>query len=77
MRRDGSLNSAPEVALDEDLVLLGVAAGDDQVVLAAQEPVEALEPVRLPHLLHHRRALLDLHAAHMTALGSLQLLHAA
>ena len=55
---------APEVALDEELVLLGVAAGDDQVVLAAHEPVEALEPVRLAHLLHHRRPLLDLHAAY-------------
>ena len=54
------IGAPPEVALDKELVLLGVAAGDDQVVLAAHEPVEALEPVRLAHLLNHLGLLLDL-----------------
>lgn len=33
--------------LDDELVLLRVAARDDQIVLAGDEPVEALKPVRL------------------------------
>eukprot|EP00882_Tetradesmus_deserticola_P020933 GHRQ01022624.1.p2 GENE.GHRQ01022624.1~~GHRQ01022624.1.p2 ORF type:complete len:133 (-),score=8.43 GHRQ01022624.1:244-642(-) len=39
----------PEVALHDELVLLRVAPADDQVVLTADEPVEALKPGRLAH----------------------------
>lgn len=38
-----------EVALDQQLVLLRVAAANDEVVLAADEPVEALKPEGLAH----------------------------
>lgn len=37
--------SGPEVLLDDDLVLLGVSAAEDEVVLRRDEPVELLEPV--------------------------------
>lgn len=46
-----------QVALDEQLVLLRVAAADHQVVLARHKPVELLEPGRLAQLLHRRHRL--------------------
>lgn len=45
----------PEVLLDDDLVLLGVSAAEDQVVLRRDEPVELLEPV---HAARHLEAAL-------------------
>lgn len=38
----------PEVFLDHHLILLRVPAAEHQVVLRRDEPVELLEPVRLP-----------------------------
>ncbi len=43
----GQGNPKPAAHLDDQLVLLRVASGDDQVVLRGDEPVEALEPVHL------------------------------
>ncbi len=46
----------PEVALDQQLVLLRVAAAHDQEVVAGHKPAELLEPERLAqrHRGHHR-----------------------
>lgn len=51
-----------EVALDNELVLLGVPAADDQVVLAGHKPVELLKPMGLAHMLDGRLG------AHLTQL---------
>mmetsp|Transcript_14942 Transcript_14942/g.62170 ORF Transcript_14942/g.62170 Transcript_14942/m.62170 type:complete len:455 (+) Transcript_14942:1787-3151(+) len=48
---------ALEVALHNQLVLLRIAARDDQIVLAADKPVELLEPVHLSRLLDGRHGL--------------------
>ena len=39
--------------LHQQLVLVAVAAADDQQVLGGDEPLELLEPVRLPQDLDH------------------------
>ncbi len=43
--------SSPEVALDNQLILLRVSATDDQVVFAGHKPVELLKPQGLAHML--------------------------
>ena len=63
---DLSPDCSPEVALHQELILLSISAGEDEIILGADEPVEALEPVRLAHLLYHRRLLLHLHADRCT-----------
>jgi hypothetical protein len=47
----------PEVALDQELVLLRIAAAQHEVVLRRYEPVELLEPGRLAHVLGSSRRL--------------------
>lgn len=46
-----------QVALDQELILLGVPSADHQIVLTRHKPVELLEPVRLAQLLHRRHRL--------------------
>ena len=41
-----------EVALDNELVLLGISPTDDQIVLAGHKPIELLKPVWLAHVLN-------------------------
>ena len=41
--------------LDDELVLLLISSGDDEVVFSADEPVELLEPKSLSSLCHQRR----------------------
>jgi len=41
-----------QVTLDEDFVLLGILACDDQVVLRGDEPVKLLKPKDFSHAVH-------------------------
>ena len=49
---EGKFQTYPKIFLDQELVLLRVSSGDDDVIFGGDEPEEFLEPMRVTMLVN-------------------------